>query len=70
MGDVRDSGEIVPIKSKPEFEANPDNLFVGWLRDVLNNENITKVRRAFVNGTLSDEAKKEITRLHLLNVIR
>ncbi len=57
VGDVKDSGEIVPIKSKPEFEANPDNLFVGWLRDVLNNENITKVRRAFVNGTLPDEAK-------------
>ena len=58
IGDVKDSGEIVPDKSKPEFESQPDNLFVGWLRDVINtNENLTSIQHAFVNGTIPDDAK-------------
>ncbi|KAG8533893.1 uncharacterized protein KY384_001634 [Bacidia gigantensis] len=57
VGDIKDNGDIVPIKSKPEFKEHPDNLFVGWLRDVLNNANVTSVEHAFVNGTLPDDAK-------------
>ena len=59
VGDVKDSGKIVPNPSKPEFkEEFPDNLFVGWLRDVINtNENLTSLRNAFANGTIPDDAK-------------
>ena len=58
VGDVKDSGKVVADLSKPKFEEHPDNLFVGWLHDVINkNDNLTSLQNAFVNGTIPDDAK-------------
>lgn len=59
VGNVEDSGRIVPDLSKPEFkEEYPENLFVGWLRDVINNnENLTSLQHCFSNGSISDDAR-------------
>ena len=58
VGEVKDSGKVVPDTSQPEYDKDSDNLFVGWLRDVINkNENLTSIQRAFVNGTIPDDAK-------------
>ena len=58
VGDVESSGKVVPNPSKPDFGEHPDNLFVGWLRGVINaNDNLTSLQHAFVNGTIPDDAR-------------
>ena len=69
VGNVQDSGKVVPDTSKPEFEEHPDNLFVDWLRGAINtNENLTSLQHAFVNGTIPDDAKWFKDVLHNIDV--
>ena len=58
VGDVQDSGKIIADPAKPHFEEHPDNLFVGWLHDVIDkNDDLISLRHAFINGTLAHDVK-------------
>ena len=54
---VDDYGKTVAVKSDAVSQAHPENLFVGWLRGIVNKQNLTAIQHAFVNGTISDDVQ-------------
>ena len=58
LGQQKKSGKYIPDKTSPEFSGNAENLFVNWLRSVVENSpNDTHLSQTFSDGTISSKAK-------------
>ena len=54
-GRVSDSGVLKANKSRPEYNDEPNNDFVGWLSSVVENDANGRLIRMFINGSVPDD---------------
>lgn len=48
----KDTGHLHANLTLPEFESSPDDLFVDWLRNTVNNDQGGELQRAFINQSI------------------
>ncbi len=67
LGQFDKSGKYVPDKTSPEFASDPDNLFVGWLHQVVNKSPADSQLSKVFNGSISSNATSISDLIYELN---